>query len=76
MSLLSFFATFVLSLTECVPPTFLEPPKTYQTTLGRLLAAYAELWDELQVQIVVVAFMIEHHAPLPFLGHLSKQLSL
>lgn len=43
MSLLSFFATFVLSLTECVPPTFLEPPKTYQTTLGRLLAAYAEL---------------------------------
>lgn len=63
-------------LTECCPSAFLQPPKNYQTTLGQLLAAQAELWDELQIQTVVVAFMIEHHSHLPFLGPFQRDVTL
>ena len=74
-SLLSFFATSVPSLTECFPPTFLQPSKTHQIILKEFLAVYAQLWDELQIQIIVVAFMIKHHTSLPFLKHRSKEMS-
>lgn len=73
MSSLPFFVTFVLSLSEHFPSIFSQSPKIYQTPLGHLLAVYADLWDELQIQMVV-AFPIEHLTSLPFSEHLSKEM--
>jgi len=41
--------------------------------LGAAPSSVHRVWDEFQIQTIVVAFTIENHTPMPFLGHFSKE---